>query len=83
MFTVQILFRTRGVLAPLVTQFVSYTESPVRLCHLTGCRSPPKYKITLVALYSRNTGYLHFVHGVCGENLSVDTLVVRGVVYHR
>ena len=34
MFTVLISFRTRGVPTLLVTQFISYTVSPVSLCHL-------------------------------------------------
>jgi len=36
--------------------------------------------MSLIALYRRNTAYLHFAHGVCGENLSPDTLVIRGVI---
>lgn len=61
-----------------------FTRSPsARLSHFTSCRSLLKCKINLVALYRRNTAYLHFAHGVCGENLSADTLVIKGVVYHR
>lgn len=80
MFNVQISFRTLGVLVRPVTQFISYTESPVSLFYPKDCWSPPKHKTGLVALYRRNMGYLHFAHRVCGENLSADTLVIRGVV---